>query len=55
MNHCGACCRLAPEERPGRLRLSPEQQELYLSMVGPDGWCLHFDRSSGVAGSMTRG
>ena len=47
MSHCGACCRLAPEERPEALAaLSPEQQELYLSMVGPDGWCLHFDTGS---------
>ena len=47
MDHCGACCRLAPDERPEALEaLSPEQQELYLSMVGPDGWCLHFDTGS---------
>ena len=47
MNHCGACCRLAPEERPEALAaLSPEQRDLYLSMVGPDGWCLHFDTGS---------
>ena len=38
MDHCGACCS-APDERPEALEaLSPEQQELYLSMVGPDGW-----------------
>ena len=47
MDHCGACCRLAPDERPEALEaLSPAQQELYLSMVGPDGWCLHFDTGS---------
>ena len=47
MDHCGACCRLAPDERPEALEaLSPEQQEIYLSMVGPDGWCLHFDTGS---------
>lgn len=41
---CGACCRLDPGERGEALdALNPEQRELYLSMVGPDGWCIHFD------------
>lgn len=26
--------------------LDEEQQQLYLSMVGPDGWCIHFDTGS---------
>ncbi|MCS5705113.1 MAG: YkgJ family cysteine cluster protein [Cyanobacteriota bacterium] len=41
---CGACCRLDPAERGEALdALSPEERERYLSMVGPDGWCIHFD------------
>ncbi|WP_411867357.1 YkgJ family cysteine cluster protein [Vulcanococcus limneticus] len=44
---CGSCCRLDPGERNEALAaLSPEQQEQYLAMVGPDGWCLHFDTGS---------
>jgi len=41
---CGACCRLDPGERPEALEaLDAEEQELYLSMVGADGWCKHYD------------
>ena len=41
---CGACCRLDPGERPEALAaLGAEEQELYLSMVGADGWCRHYD------------
>lgn len=41
---CGACCRLDPALRGEALEaLSEEQRALYLSMVGPDGWCVHFD------------
>jgi len=44
---CGSCCRLDPGERNEALAaLSPEQQEQYLSMVGPDGWCIHYDTGS---------
>ena len=44
---CGSCCRLDPGERNEALEaLDAEQQELYLSMVGPDGWCIHFDTGS---------
>ena len=45
VNHCGACCHLDPEARPDLEEyLSPEQLELYLSMVGEEGWCIHYDR-----------
>ena len=41
---CGACCRLCPDERPEALAaLSDEQRSTYLSMVGEDGWCIHYD------------
>ncbi|MCP9818454.1 YkgJ family cysteine cluster protein [Synechococcus sp. Cruz-9H2] len=44
---CGACCRLDPEQRGEALdALSEEQRQLYLSMVGADGWCRHFNTGS---------
>ena len=44
---CGACCRLDPQQRPEALdALSPGQRSQYLAMVGPDGWCIHFDTGS---------
>ena len=44
---CGACCRLDPALRQDAIDvLSPEQQRVYLAMVGPDGWCRHFDTGS---------
>ena len=47
IKHCGACCRLAPEERSDALAaLSEEQQRTYLAMVGADGWCIHYDTGS---------
>jgi len=44
---CGACCRLDPSLRQEAIEaLSPEQQQRYLELVGPDGWCRHFDTGS---------
>ncbi len=44
---CGACCNLAPSDRPDLEEyLTPEELSLYLSMVGEEGWCIHFDRST---------
>ncbi|MFQ6539124.1 MULTISPECIES: YkgJ family cysteine cluster protein [Aphanothece] len=41
---CGACCRLDPAQRHEALEaLDPQQRATYLAMVGPDGWCIHFD------------
>ena len=41
---CGACCRLDPEQRGEALdALSSEEKAQYLEMVGPDGWCIHYD------------
>lgn len=42
---CGACCHLAPAERPDLPEyLSSEELKLYLSMVGKDGWCVNYDK-----------
>ncbi len=44
---CGACCYLDPSERPELDEyLDPDELELYLSMVGSDGWCVNFDRAT---------
>ena len=44
IHQCGACCRLCPEERGEALAaLSEIQRTKYLSMVGDDGWCIHYD------------
>ena len=44
IHQCGACCRLCPEERGEALAaLSENQRSKYLSMVGDDGWCIHYD------------
>lgn len=44
---CGACCHLDPRDRPDLDKyLSPEELELYLSMVGEGGWCIHFDHKT---------
>ena len=41
---CGACCRLDPSQRGEALdALNAEQRQQVLAMVGPDGWCIHFD------------
>nr|AUG32663.1 hypothetical protein PLO_686 [Paulinella longichromatophora] len=43
---CGACCHLNPADRQEALQtLEPIEQDIYLSMVGEDGWCIHFESS----------
>lgn len=47
VQQCGACCNLDPSDRPGlELYLSPIELELYLSMVGEEGWCVNFDHTT---------
>ncbi|HAA29669.1 MAG TPA: YkgJ family cysteine cluster protein, partial [Cyanobacteria bacterium UBA8553] len=47
VKQCGACCNLDPAERPDLDEyLTPEELELYLSMVGEGGWCVNFDQST---------
>jgi uncharacterized protein len=41
---CGACCHLDPTDRPELDQyLPPEELQVYLSMVGDDGWCINYD------------
>ena len=45
VDNCGACCNLTPEDRPDLAKyLSREELELYMGMVGEDGWCINYDR-----------
>ncbi|MDA0268000.1 MAG: YkgJ family cysteine cluster protein [Cyanobacteria bacterium] len=47
IQNCGACCQLNPADRPDLDQyLSPQDLEHYLSLVGDDGWCIHFDHDS---------
>ena len=47
VQNCGACCYLDPSERPDLEEfLSTEELNLYLSLVGYDGWCIHYDRNT---------
>jgi hypothetical protein len=48
---CGACCYLAPEERPFLEEyLDAALLALYHSLVGEDGWCIHFDKQERTCG-----
>jgi uncharacterized protein len=47
MKHCGACCHLDPGDRLDlETYLEPEELSEYLSLVGADGWCIHFDQTT---------
>lgn len=44
---CGACCHLDPTDRPDLAEyLDPDSLALYLSLVGEQGWCVHFDHAN---------
>jgi Fe-S-cluster containining protein len=44
---CGACCQLDPSDRPELEQyLTADELALYLSLVGSDGWCIHFNQST---------
>jgi len=44
VQQCGACCHLEPADRPDLAEyLTPEELELYLSMIGEGGWCINFN------------
>jgi Fe-S-cluster containining protein len=47
--NCGACCYLAPSERPFLMEYfdeDPDDLAQYNSMVGDDGWCIHYDKTA---------
>ncbi|MEM7581427.1 MAG: YkgJ family cysteine cluster protein [Mastigocoleus sp.] len=47
VKQCGACCNLSPADRPDLEEyLGDEELELYLSMVGEEGWCINFDHQT---------
>ncbi|MEM8810153.1 MAG: YkgJ family cysteine cluster protein [Cyanobacteria bacterium P01_G01_bin.38] len=47
VKNCGACCQLDPTDRPDlEDYLSPQELQLYLSMVGQDGWCRHYNQTT---------
>lgn len=47
VKQCGACCHLDPGDRPELEEyLSKEELAEYLSLVGDEGWCIHFDHQS---------
>lgn len=47
VKQCGACCHLDPAARPDLDQyLSSDELERYLSLVGDDGWCVHYDPTS---------
>ncbi len=51
VRNCGACCYLAPAERPFLDEyLDSEQLALYHSLVGQDGWCRHFEPETRTCG-----
>ncbi|GAV64992.1 FliB domain-containing protein, partial [Cephalotus follicularis] len=44
---CGACCKLAKGPAypaPEEILNDPADIELYKSMTGPDGWCIHYEK-----------
>ncbi|XP_042943782.1 uncharacterized protein LOC122277745 isoform X2 [Carya illinoinensis] len=46
---CGACCKLKKGSSfvtPEEIFSDPVDIELYKSLTGPDGWCIHFDKGT---------
>ena len=42
---CGACCKLDPYKRIDAIKvLTVEEQNIYMKMVGEDGWCVYYDK-----------
>ncbi len=47
VKNCGACCHLDPGDRPDlQDYLTPAELELYISLIGLDGWCINFDQTT---------
>ncbi|XP_050230220.1 uncharacterized protein LOC126679269 [Mercurialis annua] len=46
---CGACCKLAKGPSfatPEEIFTDPADIELYKSLIGTDGWCIHYDKGT---------
>jgi uncharacterized protein len=44
IQNCGACCHLDPSDRPDLdSYLDDAELAQYLSLIGPDGWCINYD------------
>ncbi|MDR9402752.1 MAG: YkgJ family cysteine cluster protein [Halothece sp. Uz-M2-17] len=51
MQHCGACCYLQPSEREElETYLTAEELTQYYSLVGADGWCIHYQKETRTCG-----
>lgn len=49
VENCGACCKLAKGPAfatPEEIFTDPSDIEHYKSLVGPDGWCIHYEKST---------
>lgn len=47
IENCGACCHLDPIDRPDLAQyLTESELELYMTMVGENGWCINYDRET---------
>ncbi|XP_039015720.1 uncharacterized protein LOC120146133 [Hibiscus syriacus] len=49
VENCGACCKLAKGPAfatPEEIFSDPCDIELYRSLIGPDGWCIHYEKST---------
>ncbi|RZC83872.1 hypothetical protein C5167_046658 [Papaver somniferum] len=46
---CGACCKLdkGPSfATPEEIFENPDDIQLYKNMIGPDGWCIHYEQTT---------
>ncbi|WCJ34619.1 hypothetical protein M5689_015917 [Euphorbia peplus] len=46
---CGACCKMVKGPSfptPEEIFTKPSDVELYRSLIGPDGWCIHYDKTT---------
>ncbi|XP_051149656.1 uncharacterized protein LOC127264235 isoform X2 [Andrographis paniculata] len=49
IQNCGACCKLdkGPQfPSPDEIFDEPSDVELYQSLIGKDGWCIHYDKNT---------
>ncbi|KAL2481479.1 hypothetical protein Adt_34445 [Abeliophyllum distichum] len=49
VQNCGACCKLDKGPAfpyPEEIFEDPSDVELYKSLIGPDGWCIHYEKST---------